>query len=438
MPRRATSTPPRPGSPQAMHGKRPEDLAAGALALSLLRETVALGARRLHLEPALEGGLTARMRGGGLLRPGPCPPVPAELAHLLLRQLKARAGMDPCETRVPQEGCMVLQRPAPASPVTLRLSTLPTTRGEAMLIEVAADLAAPRQLGELGLDPSDLARVVSALTRGGLVLAVGPASAGKGTFLRACLRHVAQDPDRTAFSLDPEAEHDVPGAVTIRLNPEVNVRQDNMLCAVLHMADPDVVHLPWIRCWPEADTAVEAAATGRLILAGLASEDAPAGVMRLIDMSVPSYLVAASLQAIVSCRTLLRLCEGCKVPAAALDPEDQRRLVPRLVEEELLGGWQDAFAPRRGGCDACAGTGHAGRLAVYEVVDRPAPLIDAVVRDPGAGSWRDALAARLHERTRTLRESALLRAAAGLVSVVEALRRTPPAPGGEAPRARCA
>lgn len=438
MPRQPRSTPSAPGSPGAMHGKRPEDVAAGALALSLLRETVALGARRLHLEPAPGGGLTARMRGGGLLRPGPCPPVPADLAHLLLRQLKARAGMDPGEARIPQEGRMVLQRPAPDTPVTLRLSTLPTTRGEAMLVEVAADLVAPRQLGELGLDPSDLARVLGALTRGGLVLAVGPTNAGKGTFLRACVRHAAQDPDRTVFSLDPEAEHDVPGAVTIRLNPEVNVHQENMLCAVLTMADPDVVHLPRITCWSEADRAVEAAAMGRLLLAGFGTEDAPSAVVRLVDMGVPSYLVTASLQAVVSCRTLPRLCDGCKVPAPALDPDDLVRIAPRLVEEELLRGWEHAFAPRRGGCDACAGTGHMGRLGVYEVVDRPAPLIDAVVRDPGAGSWREALAARLHERTRTLRESALLRAAAGLVSVVEALRRTPNAPGGEAPRARCA
>ena len=124
------------------------------------------------------------------------------------------------------------------------------------------------------------------------------------------VRHLAQDPDRTVFSLDPEAEQDAAGAVTIRLNPELGIYPENMLHAVLRMADPDVVHLPRLHCPSEADTVVEAAATGRLMLSGLPANDAPGAVLRLMDMGVPSYLVTGSLQMIVSCRTLQRLCDA--------------------------------------------------------------------------------------------------------------------------------
>lgn len=432
---RSTSTPPLAGSPQAMYGKRPEDLAAGALALSLLRETVAAGARRLHLEPAVGGGLVARMRGARL-RPGPCPPVPPDLGHHLLRQLKARAGMDPAESRIPQEGTLVLQRPDPDGPVILRLSTLPTSRGEAMVVEVTPDLQGPRELGALGLDPSDLPRVAGALAGGGLVLAVGPLGAGKGTLLRACLRHVARESERTAYTLDPAAEHEVPGAVTLRLNPEIHVTETNLLRCVLRTADPDVVHVTLLRDLESGELIVDAAAAGRLLLAGMFAEDAPSAVLRLLDLGLPSYLITGSLQAIVSCRTLPRLCDACKVATPALDADDQRRLVPRLVDEEVLTGWQRAFVARRGGCADCGGTGHSGRIGVYEVVDRVGPLVDVVVRGDPTTIGRDALASTLHARTRTLRESAVLCAAEGLVAVVDALRATPVAPGAQPPRSR--
>lgn len=455
-----------PAPPSLRSSEPAQDAAAGALTLALLREAVADGARSLHLQPTADGGLTVRVRAPDGLRPGPCPQVPAELAPQVLRRLKARAGLDLGEAVRPQEGHLTLQRPAPGRPVVLRVSTLPTSLGEAVVVTVTGDLAAPTRLAALGLDPSDLARVVGALTApGGLVLAVGPAGSGKGTFLRAALRHVAQDPDRITYSLDAESGPDLPGTITLRLSPEVNVNVDTMLRAILGAADADVVHVPDLMgasCLALAETArhladppggfvfsrlttpstamvaAEAAAMGRLVLAGLAVDDAPSAVLRLLDAGVPGYLVAASLQTIVSCRTVRRLCDACKLPAPALDADDQRRLAPRLVEEELLSGWERSFSARPGGCDACAGVGLAGRIGLYEVVERPAPLIDAVVRGAGAPAREAvdhaALAASLHGRTRTLREAALLRAAAGLVSLVEALRSTPPAPGGAPPR----
>ncbi|MBX3468440.1 MAG: hypothetical protein KF878_16330 [Planctomycetes bacterium] len=447
--------PPRRPSPS------PEDAAHGSLALSLLREVLAQGARRAHLLPLPDGGLEVRIRGAAGLRPGPCPAMAPPVARGVVRRLKTLAGMDPDLIHGPQEGLLTLQRVPPASPVAIRVSTLPSTRGETLALEVL-EADGPERLSDLGLDPSDLARVREVLHGGygghreqgggrGLVLAVGPADSGKRTFLHACLRDLAesaepaseQDRDppgeraprpvgRTIFAIDPRCPPDIPGVVTLQVRCEIGIQPWHMLRAALTMGDPDAVHVSALHDMAMAEDAVEAAASGQQILTSLACDHAPAAVQRLLDLCVAPYLIAAALQLVVACRALRRLCDACKVPAPALDAEDQRRTAPRLVDEEVLTGWDVAYLPRPGGCAACAGTGHAGRVGVYEVVHRPGPLLEAILRAHAGGG--DGLTA-LHERARTLRESALLRAAAGHVSVVEALRRTPPAPGAAPPRA---
>ncbi|MCO5168379.1 MAG: Flp pilus assembly complex ATPase component TadA [Planctomycetes bacterium] len=438
-----TSPPvPRPRPPS------PEDAAHGALALSLLREVLAQGARRAHLLPRADGGLDVRIRRGGGLTAGPCPMIDPDVARGVVRRLKALAGTDPDHAHAAQEGVLTLQRVPPDGPVAIRVSSLPSTRGDALMLEVL-EADGPDRLDDLGLDPSDLARVRDVLQEGsGLVLAVGPTDGGKRTFLHACLRDLAQGddprlggagprgPGRTIFAIDPRCPPDVPGVVTLVVRSELEVQPWHLLRAALTMGDPDAVHVAALHDLTMAEDAVEAAASGRQILTSLPCDHAPAAVLRLLDMGVAPYLVAAAIRLVVACRAFRRLCDACKVPGPALDAEDQRRTAPRLVDEEVLTDWEVAYLPRPGGCAACAGTGHTGRVGVYEVVHRPGPLLDAALRTPGSGAGLapGALDA-LHDRARTLRESALLRAAAGQVSVVEALRRTPPAPGASPPRA---
>lgn len=410
----------------------PEAEAAGTLALSLIREALTKGARRLHLQPTADGRLDVRMRTPDGLGAGPCPPISAAVAPLVVKRLKMAAHLDPEERHRPQEGHMTIQR-VPEGPVALRVNTLPTTHGEALVVEML-EPAQALTLAALGLDPSDLARLRDALDAPkGLVLAVGPRGSGKRTFLHACLRHVVADSNRTVFSIEEGRPADVPGTISVPIRHELGQFAGNLLNFVANRCDADVVHVGEVLQTYAGDHVVEYAAKGHLILGGLPTDDAITAVTRLLDLAIEPYLIAAGLTAVVACRTLHVLCPACRVPAPAPDPEDLRRLVPRLFEEQILDGWEQSFAARRGGCGACNGRGHRGRVGVYEVVDRPAEIIDALMRSK-EGLGTRTLRARLHERTRTLRESALLRAHAGHVSIIEAVNATPAAPGGAPPR----
>lgn len=412
--------------PSAFQPESPEAILAGSLALSLVREALARGARHVHLQPTADHRLEVRMRTPHGLRPGPCPFIEAKVAPLVVARLKDAAHLNVDDRRLPQEGRMTIQR-VPEGPVALRVNTLPTRHGEALLIEVL-ESESSLTLDAVGLDPSDLARLRDVLDAPkGLVLVVGPSGSGKRTFLDACLRHVAADLGRTVYSIDDGHPTNVANVINIEVHREVEMDPDKALRLLVRNGDADVIRTPSLRYPSTAHDAVEAAASGTLVLTQLPTNDAVDGVTRLQDMSIEPYLLAAALTSVVACRALHALCPACRVPAFAPGPEALRRLVPRLFEEEILDGWEQAFTARPGGCDACQGTGHRGRVGVYEVVHRPEEIIESTFR----ASVR--LRPALHERTRTLRESALLRAYAGLVSITEAVSATPVAPGGEPP-----
>lgn len=399
---------------------------AGSLALSLVREALTRGARRLHLQPTADGSLDVRMRTSEGLVAGPCPSIEPGVAALVVERLKAAAKLAANDSRLPQEGRLTIQR-LPEGPVALRVNTLPTRHGEAVLLEVL-EPERSLTLDALGLDPSDLARLRDVLDAPkGLVLVVGPQRSGKRTLLDACLRHVAADAGRTVYSIADGRTATIPGVISVEVHYEVEMDPEKALRLLVRAGDADVIHTSAKLSPQGAQEAVEAAASGHLVLAELSTDDAVGGVTRLQDMGIEPYLLAAGITAVVACRTLHALCPACRVPALAPGPEAVRRLVPRLLEEEILAGWEQAFTARPGGCGACSGTGHRGRVGVYEVVYRPAELLEATFRS--SARMRPAL----HERTRTLRESAMLQAFAGRVSITEAVNATPVAPGGTPP-----
>lgn len=399
----------------------------------LLQESLGLGARTVHLQPQAGGRLLVRLRADRGLVAGPVPPLDGDEARAVVDDLKRLAGLTLEERHLPQEGGFFLEAAPPADgargATRARVATLPTTHGEAVIVEVTV-APTPPGLAALGLDPCGLERLRGALDApGGLILAAGPGGSGKRTLLHACLRQLALDTTRTIFSVPADLPVDVPGVVALRPSPELEITDRPLLRFLLRVGDADAVHTAELHDQELSGLALDAAARGLLVLAPTVAGDAAGAVARLLDQGNAPYLVAAGLSLVVGCRVLPRLCGACKVPGPAPDAADLRRLVPRLVEEELLGAWDDAFAPRRGGCAECGGTGHRGRLGIYEVLDHAGARLDAAERD-GSGP-----PLRAYDEVRALREVALLQAAAGEVSLIDALRNTPPAPGAATPRA---
>jgi type II secretory ATPase GspE/PulE/Tfp pilus assembly ATPase PilB-like protein len=366
----------------------------------------------VHLEPGRADVLRVRVRGPrGLV---PWRTLEPAVGLRLVQGLKRLASLDAKETRIPQDGHLWL------GARRLRLSVLPARRGEAVLLQRAsAEVDLPRDLRALGLDPSDRARVEAALERAsGLVLVAGPAGSGKTTLLRACLRHLVGRPRAIVDIPDHgDGPAGIDGITSLIPRPDVQVHARALLFNVLRNDLADGVCFGDLRDHEVAHEVLEAAAMGRLMLATKYAPDAPSAVNRLLDLGVEPWLITGGLSLVIVCRALRRLCDACKVLGPIVSVDDARRLAPRLVEEEVLTEPFATFAPRPHGCAACSGLGVIGRVGVHEVIDRPGELVDALLR---AG----ASFAALHDRARTLREVALLRASAGEVALVEAIAST--------------
>jgi type IV pilus assembly protein PilB len=394
------------GSPAA---EPEEGGSVASLVDALLAGAVAARGSDLHLAPD-DDGLRVRVRVDGLLRD--VDRVPAHLATQVTSRVKILAQLDIAEKRLPQDGRARTQ--VDGGPVDLRVSTMPTLDGEAVVVRLLPQGDARLRLDELGLDAGVQRRLREALARPqGLVLVTGPTGSGKTSTLYAALS-AASDPTRNVLTLEDPVEYRLPGANQTQIDPAIGLTFARGLRHVLRQ-DPDVVLVGEIRDAESAQLAVEAASTGHLVLATLHTNDAAACVARLIDLDVDRFLAASALELIVAQRLVRRVCEDC----AEEDAPDEDVLRLLRLPASALGGAR----PRRGrGCGRCAGTGEQGRLAVAEVLE-----VDATVREligASAGEAAIARAARAAGAIST-REAALRLAATGTITYAEALRATP-------------
>lgn len=385
--------------------------------LPLLLQALEAGATSLHFEPRRGGRLLVRARIAGSLTRFRLSGG-FEAARLLAERLRAMAGLADEKTLPQSERALITWRGAE---VPLQISTLPSRHGEVMAVEVVDAVGAPSSLRATGLGPSDRLRVERALEVGGLILAAGPARAGKRTFLNACLRVLAGG-SRTVYSIaQGEADLNLDGVVQVELHEDCHLRRAPALRCVRFM-DTDAVRLDRLDSPELLELAVQMAVRGYTFLSSVDALDAAGAVLDLLGQGIEPYRLTQALSLVVGTRLPHRLCPECRDVCSAPGPEDLQRLAPRLVEERLLVGWELAFQAR--GCSACAGTGHQGRVGLFEVLPLDAVLIQRV----RAAESPQAARQILQERTRSLREQALLLASQGEISVVEALRSTPVAP----------
>jgi type IV pilus assembly protein PilB len=376
----------------------------------LVDQILALAVRKratdVHIAPE-EGVLRIRFRIDGILYQEALLPKPLQQA--VIARLKIMGKLDITEMRSPQDGRITFQ--FGRRQIDLRASTLPTQFGESVVLRILDKGSVVLDLGTLGISTHDRDRFETALKRPhGIILVTGPTGSGKTTTLYAALSQIDSF-SRSVFTLEDPVEYSLPMIRQTQIASEIGMSFAAGLRALLRQ-DPDVILVGEIRDEETAQLATRAALTGHLVFSTLHTNSAAAAIPRLLNMGVEPYLLASALVAVVAQRLVRKICRDCAEPVP--DP------LAVLARHGVV--WKEDTEPRlvRGkGCPTCWGTGHQGRVAVYEtlLVDN---AISAALR-PGVSEDEIRQLASAGGMT-TLSDDALRKAAIGLIDIEDALR----------------
>jgi MSHA biogenesis protein MshE len=374
---------------------------------SLFEDALHVGASDVHLEPQ-ERELIIRNRVDGVLQTQA--QADKRIAAALTQRLKLMASLDISEKRLPQDGRFTLR--LKERTLDVRLSTLPSQHGESVVMRLLGQDNSVRRLDSIGMPAAMLNRFRDILGRSsGMVLVTGPTGSGKTTTLYAALAEIDSDAHKIITVEDP-VEYRLPGLTQVQVNEKIELTFARVLRATLRQ-DPDVILVGEMRDPETAEIGLRGAMTGHLVLSTLHTRDAISTPFRLLDMGVPAFMVATSLQAVIAQRLVRCNCEQCAEPQAPT-PQQQAWL------EAVLGERASQVVPRRGrGCSSCNNTGYSGRAGVYEMLEMDSALTQAATHaDPNAF----LAAARLRMQGRSMMDHAMELVRLGKTSVSEAMR----------------
>ncbi len=375
----------------------------------MLLDAINDGASDIHFEP-YEKFYRIRFRVDGILREIATPPL--AIKEKVASRIKVISRLNIAEKRVPQDGRMRLVL-SKTRAIDFRVSTLPTLQGEKIVLRILDPTSATLGIEALGYEPEQKVALLDAVNRPyGMVLVTGPTGSGKTVSLYTCLNILNKDGVNISTAEDP-AEINLPGVNQVNVDDRAGLTFPVALKAFLRQ-DPDIIMVGEIRDLETAEIAIKAAQTGHMVLSTLHTNDAPQTLTRLMNMGVPTFNIASSIQLITAQRLARRLC-NCKKPMTV---PNQALLDAGYKEADLDGSWT-LYGP--GGCDRCKGSGFKGRVGIYQVM----PISEAMQRliMSGANSLDLARQAKA-EGVKDLRESGLLKVKQGVTSLDEVLSTT--------------
>ena len=359
----------------------------------------------IHIEPHAKG-MVVRMRVDGILRE--LAHVPAELQSTVISRLKVLADMDIAERRKPQDGRIEVR--VGKKKIDLRISTLPTHHGEKMVIRLL-DPSAPRLLfRDLGMSANMCETLNRLLNRPqGMLLVTGPTSSGKTTTLYAALNQL-RSPSVNIVTVEDPVEYMLEGINQVQVHTKAGLTFAQCLRSILRQ-DPNIIMVGEIRDGETAEIAMKASQTGHLVLTTIHTNDSVAAIARLVDLKIPSSLIASSVTAIMSQRLVRKLCT-CRQQVAA---------TPEYIAHLVAAGMEDSeklmYVP--GKCPACDHSGFKGRVSVSEIFVFDEEVRTLIRSDTRPDQIR--ITAR-GKGMRTMQEDALDRVKAGLTTLEEILR----------------
>ncbi len=383
-----------------------EDAPVIKLVYSVLAQAVGEGASDIHLEPE-EGELRIRFRIDGVLKESAH--VPRRMIGAVISRLKIMSELDIAEKRVPQDGRVGVT--VEGRRIDLRVTTLPTQRGEGATIRILDEGNAQRSLDDLGMDGSARARFEHSFNRAyGAVLVTGPTGSGKSTTLYAALAALNQI-EKKIITIEDPVEYRIAGINQINVNRKAGLDFATGLRSILR-ADPDIVMVGEIRDAETARIAIEAALTGHMMLSTLHTNDAPGAIARLNEMGIESFLTASSVDCVVAQRLARKLCPHCKQPT----------VIPiSALSEAGIGAYGDIQAFQPSGCPRCNNSGYKGRVGVYSVMSLSEKLKEMTVAH---AAETEIAAVAQEEGMLTLREDGVAKVRGGMTSLEEVLRVT--------------
>ena len=344
----------------------------------LLNESFLSGTSDIHIEVFRRGEARVRFRKDGVLQEQlQFKQFLMENYNAIITRLKIMSGCDISEKRLPQDGKLQFKNPTPKNEddvdIDVRFSVIPAKEGERVVMRL---LAAGPDLGleQIGLDKEDYDNLVAAITAPqGMVLVTGPTGSGKSTTLYGCIKKI-NSPGTNIMTAEDPVEFYLKGVGQIQANNEIGLTFEAILKSFLRQ-DPEVILVGEIRDKSTVDIAIKAALTGHLLLSTLHTNDAVSSVVRLVNMGVPSFMVASALSLIVAQRLARKNCSACLVDDEKATKESLLQF--GFTEEEL-----NTFTPKMGeGCAECNNTGYKGRQGIYEVLKKTPNLEAAILRD---------------------------------------------------------
>jgi type IV pilus assembly protein PilB len=374
----------------------------------VLIDAIKGGSSDIHFEP-YEKLYRVRFRTDGILHEVARPPI--NLQARISARLKVMSQMDISERRVPQDG-RIKMKLSKTRAIDFRVNTLPTLWGEKVVLRILDPSSAKMGIDALGYDPDQKELFMQALNYPqGMILVTGPTGSGKTVSLYTGL-NILNTAERNISTAEDPVEINLEGINQVNVNPRVGLGFTEALRSFLRQ-DPDIIMVGEIRDLDTASIAIKAAQTGHMVMSTLHTNSAPETVTRLLNMGVPAFNLATSLNLIIAQRLARRLCSSCSVPH---DIPKEALLKEGYKEEDFA----DMKIMKPVGCPKCKG-GYKGRVGVYEVVKITPKVARTIMEGGNAITIGEACRA---EGFNDLRRSGLIKAKAGLTSLEEVNRIT--------------
>lgn len=374
----------------------------------ILYNAITSRASDIHIEP-YEHEVRLRYRIDGVLYESS--PPPKHMHQAIVSRIKIISKLDIAERRVPQDGRFRIR--FEGKEVDFRVSTLPTSFGEKIVLRVLDKSALCVDLDKLGLEGYSLDTFYSCIKMPyGMILITGPTGSGKTTTLYSALS-VLNTPNVNIITVEDPIEYQFHGINQVAVRPEVGLTFASGLRSILRQ-DPDIIMVGEIRDLETADIAIKAALTGHLVLSTLHTNDAPSAITRLVDMGIEPFLISSSVLMVVAQRLVRKICPNCKTKVKI-----KREVLERVGIE--VKSEEDQWYYRGEGCNNCKILGYTGRIAIFEVLKVTPEIKDLI--EHGASTMEIKQLA-VKQGMQTLRMAGLVKAKEGITSFEEVLRVT--------------
>lgn len=372
----------------------------------IISQSIKARASDIHIEP-YQTSFKVRYRVDGILYDLLTPPK--WIQPTLISRIKVMAKMDIAEKRLPQDGRLEIKMGD--QEIDVRVSTIPISFGERVVLRLLRKTSALLNFSDLGLEPEKL-NLLENLVRSpsGIILVTGPTGSGKTTTLYAILSSI-NIPDINIITIEDPVEYQIQGISQIQVNPKINLTFAQGLRSIVRQ-DPDVILIGEIRDQETAEIAVQSALTGHLVFSTLHTNDSASAITRLVDIGVEPFLISSTVIAVVAQRLVRVLCSNCKEP-----------YTPDEISLNGIGITQNQFKNsiiyKAKGCEKCLNTGYRGRIGIFEIMTLGYKLKNLILKTYDSYRIKEEA---LRFNLVTLRQDGIQKVLNGITTIEEVLR----------------